>query len=58
METGERVTCNPDELRRAYSEAMRTQSRRLYALAAARGMLYLSATTDESFYPLFDALSR
>ena len=58
METGERVTCNPDELRRAYSEAMRMQSRRLYALAAARGMLYLSATTDESFYPLFDALSR
>ena len=58
METGERVTCHPEDLRRAYEDAMRAQRQQLHALAAARGMIFLSAVTDESFYPLFDALSR
>lgn len=58
METGERVTCHPDMVRRAYTEAMQTRRSRLHALAVSRGMLYLSTTTDKSFYPLFDALAR
>lgn len=58
METGERVVCNPDDLNRAYTEAMRARRRQLHAMAASRGMIYLTARTDESFYPLFDALAR
>ena len=58
METGEEVICNPEDLREAYAESMRAQQQALRALAASAGMLYLTAKTDESFYPLFDALSR
>jgi hypothetical protein len=58
METGERITCNPDDMRRVYQEAMQARRQQLHVMAAARGMLYLSARTDESFYPLFDALAR
>ncbi len=58
MESGERVTCNPDELRRLYTERMRAVQQHLHTMAAARGMLYLSTTTDRSFYPLFDALAK
>ena len=58
MESGERVTCNPDELRRTYTERMVAMQQRMHAMAAARGMLYLPTTTDRSFYPLFDALAK
>ena len=58
METGEEVICNPEDLREAYAESMRAQQQALRALAASAGMLYLTVKTDESFYPLFDALSR
>ena len=58
METGERITCNPDDMRRVYQEAMQARRQQLHVMAAARGMLFLSARTDESFYPLFDALAR
>lgn len=58
MESGERVTCNPDELRRTYSERMVAMQQLMHAMASARGMLYLPTTTDRSFYPLFDALAK
>ena len=58
MESGERLICNPDELRRVYSERMRAMQQHMHAMAAARGMLYLPTTTDRSFYPLFDALAK
>ncbi len=58
METGEQVTCNLEHLREDYAAAMRRRRQKLGALAAARGILYLTTTTARSFYPLFDALSR
>lgn len=58
METGQRVTCNPETLRREYAAAMLARQQSLHALAAARGMIYLSTTTQQSYYPLFDALAR
>ena len=58
MESGARVVCNPDELSRVYEDRMQAIQLRMHAMAAARGMLFLSTTTDRSFYPLFDALSR
>ncbi len=58
METGEQVTCNLEHLRQDYAERMRRARRELAALAAARGIMYLPTTTAQSFYPLFDALSR
>lgn len=57
LETGERITFNIENLRAAYAERMREHRAQLHAMAASRGMLFLSATTDQSFYPLFDALS-
>ncbi len=58
METGESVTCNMEHLRDDYAARMRQQRRELAAMAASRGILYLPTTTAQSFYPLFDALSR
>lgn len=58
METGERVTCNLEDFRQDYAIAAKARQGALHALASARGMLYLPVTTDQSFYPLFDALAR
>ena len=58
MESGERVTCNPVELRRTYTERMVAMQQLMHAMASARGMLYLPTTTDRSLYPLFDALAK
>lgn len=58
MESGERIICNPDELRNMYSERMQAVQQRMQAMCVARGMQYLSTTTDSSFYPLLDALAR
>ena len=58
MESGARVICKPDELSHVYAERMLDIQKQMHAMAAARGMLFLSTTTDKSFYPLFDALAR
>lgn len=58
METGEKVTCNLEDIRSAYTAGMKARQASLHALASARGMLYFPVATDSSFYPLFDALAR
>lgn len=57
LETAEHIVCNIEELRGDYAAAMKEQQQRLHALAVSRGMLYFSVLTDQSFYPLFDALA-
>lgn len=58
METGARMTCQLEEMRHAYSAAMKAKQDALRTMASARGMLYLPVLTTQSFYPLFDALAR
>lgn len=58
METGARVTCHLEGVQAAYAAAMKGRQEALRSMAAARGMLYLSARTNQSFYPLFDALAQ
>ena len=57
METGERLTFRPELLRKAYAERVREHRAALHAMAESRGMLFLSAQTDQSVFPLLDALS-
>lgn len=57
IETGESLTFRPELLREAYAERVREHRAALHAMAESRGMLFLSAQTDQSLFPLLDALS-
>ncbi|MBQ3524766.1 MAG: DUF58 domain-containing protein [Akkermansia sp.] len=58
METGEKLTCNLADLQEAYATRMAEHLHALRAMAASAGMLFFTTRTDQSFYPIFDALSR
>ncbi len=58
METGEKVTCNLGNVKQPYYWGMKAKQNALRAMASRRGMLYLPTLSNQSFYPLFDALAK
>lgn len=58
MESDERLTVHPHAVRIAWREEMLAHSRSLRALAAARGVDYALAPTEESYFSLFDRFRK
>lgn len=57
VETGEKLVLNTDAVRAAYQQDFLRHRQTLRAMAASRGVLFMSITTRESYYGLFDQLA-
>ena len=57
METGDRLVLNAASVRADYQRDFMSHRQALRSMAASRGVAFMSATTREPYYGLFDQLA-